>query len=436
MKKQRVTLWLLIAIITFSLILTGLPLALAQGGDAAPFDGKTFKGRIAYSADGNYNDEDDWAASAFALAIFAECGVKDKLVHFDYNCILPKTDPAWEDTHTTSVLGAAERYGYSKSVFHDCQKDLDGAVKSITKAINESSADNPLYYILAGPMEVPWMGIRASDPDKRKFVYCISHNRWNDGYSSADLVNHNKRHVIPLGITWIQITDQNQLLSTSRYGRAANPEEWRPWEWMNESDDPKVHFLPSRMEATTRADCSDSGMAYFLMTGDENVEIAEMRALLDDNRIPTPIARRSKVRMEAENFRTLDNYDVEYLNDRQVSQRINLKLASLTGGRIATPFDEPYTASSARYDVDVRYFDEEDGRCAYRLVVDGEPQGDAWKASGDDESWRTQTIPDVTISRGDEIMVEVRADGGEYGKLDYVQLNYRGASSTESASRP
>jgi hypothetical protein len=31
-----------------------------------PFDGKQFKGRIAYSADGNFNDEDDWAASPVA----------------------------------------------------------------------------------------------------------------------------------------------------------------------------------------------------------------------------------------------------------------------------------------------------------------------------------------------------------------------------------
>jgi hypothetical protein len=29
-----------------------------------------FKGRIAWSTDGNFNDEDDWAASPVALAIF------------------------------------------------------------------------------------------------------------------------------------------------------------------------------------------------------------------------------------------------------------------------------------------------------------------------------------------------------------------------------
>jgi hypothetical protein len=82
-----------------------------------PFDGKNVKGRIAYSGDGNHNDEDDWAASPVALAIFAEFGVKDKLVHFDYNSILPETNPEWEKQHETSVLGAAERYGYRKSTF-------------------------------------------------------------------------------------------------------------------------------------------------------------------------------------------------------------------------------------------------------------------------------------------------------------------------------
>ncbi len=93
-----------------------------------PYDSGRFQGRIAYSADGNHNDPDDWAASPVALAIFAECGLKDRLVHFDYNCILPQTNAEWEKTHAESVLGAAQRYGYDKSLFHDCRKNLDGTV--------------------------------------------------------------------------------------------------------------------------------------------------------------------------------------------------------------------------------------------------------------------------------------------------------------------
>jgi hypothetical protein len=58
------------------------------------------------------------------------------------------------------VLGAAERYGFSNSVFHDCRRYLDDAVANIARAINDSSADNPLYFVIAGPIEVPSLGIR------------------------------------------------------------------------------------------------------------------------------------------------------------------------------------------------------------------------------------------------------------------------------------
>src|SRR5262249_49805970 len=152
----------------------------AAGG---PFEKGRFQGRIAWSADGNHNDPDDWIASPMALAIFAECGVKDRLVHFDYNCILTQTNAEWERTHAQSVLGAAQQYGYDRSVFHDCQHAVEGAVASIARAINESSADNPLYFVIAGPMEVPFRGIEKAEVDKRKFVYCISHSNWNDGFA-------------------------------------------------------------------------------------------------------------------------------------------------------------------------------------------------------------------------------------------------------------
>ena len=297
-----------------------------------------FQGRIAYSADGNHNDEDDWAASPVALAIFAEFCAKEKLVHFDYNSILTKTDPEWEKIHETSILGAAERYGYRRSIFPDDRTDLDGAVSSIAQAINASSAGDPLYFIVAGPMEVPYMGIQKSDPRKRKFVYVISHSRWNDGFDTDYVYAYNKRSVIPSGITWVQITDQNRFLSTSGYGREAKPEEWAHWYWMRDSDDPNVRFLWDRMRVTTRADCSDAGMAYFLMTGDEESEIAKVRKLLEEKIVPTPITRREYARIEAENFLTLDNYELDYHNDRRISHRIAVKLSNIGKGSIRTPF--------------------------------------------------------------------------------------------------
>src|SRR6185369_14345364 len=104
------------------------------------------------------NDPDDWAASPLTLAILAEAGVKDRLVHFDYNSILTSSDPEYEVKHTDGVLGAAKNYGFEQSLFHDCRKDLDAAVASIAKAVNNSTVENPLYFIIAGPMEVPYLG--------------------------------------------------------------------------------------------------------------------------------------------------------------------------------------------------------------------------------------------------------------------------------------
>jgi len=401
---------------------------------AGPFDGKRFKGRIAYSADGNHNDEDDWAASPVALAIFAEFGVKDRLVHFDYNSILPDTKSEWEKMHETSVLGAVERYGYRTSIFHDCRKDLKAVVESIRNAINASSVDNPLYFIVAGPMQVAYLGIEKSDPEKRKFVYVISHSRWNDGYDLKYSFPHNKRSLIQRGIHWIQVADQNKFLSTTLFGKLATEEEWRSWLWMRDSDDPKIRFLWERMRATNKADCSDAGMAYFLVTGDEEGDIAKLKKLLDDNTIPAPINPRRHVRIEAENFVTLDGYEVEYRNDLEASHKINVRLANRTAGRIRTAFDEPYTAAGGRYDVQVRYLDGKVGRARFTFHVNGVAKGDPWSASNDDDRWRSHMIRDVNLNRGDELAMEVRGDSGDSGRLDYVQLTYKGPFSGSAAS--
>jgi hypothetical protein len=93
------------------LTLVALSLLWAPTGKAAdgrPFSHGRFQGRIAYSADGNHNDPDDWIASPVTLAILAEAGLKDRLVHFNYNCIMPLTNPDWERIHAESVLGAVD----------------------------------------------------------------------------------------------------------------------------------------------------------------------------------------------------------------------------------------------------------------------------------------------------------------------------------------
>jgi hypothetical protein len=409
--------------ILFAIVLVHLVPASPACAEDRPWASGRFAGRIAYSADGNHNDPDDWIASPMALAILAEAGLADRLVHFDYNSILTATDPAWEATNAEGILGAAERYGYDKSLFVDCRSDRDAAIAAIANAVNDSAADDPLYLIIAGPMEVPYLGIQKSDPAKRRFVYTISHSRWNDGFAAAYKFTVTKRSVIDEEILWVQIRDQNALLSFGRYGTPSPPDEFQPYFWMRDSRDDNVLYLWKRMLASTRPDPSDAGMAYFLATGDDQCNPKKLRRLLEDHESPRPVAARGVVRLEAENFRRLKGFEVEDASDRSASHRLYVKSSSATEtGRIETSFDEPYTADEGRYDVEVRFSASKSGGGRYQLSVQGAAIGPAWEESGAVDEWQSQTIPGVAIRRGDTIAVTVQGTRGGGGRLDYVEL--------------
>jgi hypothetical protein len=192
---------------------------------------------------------------------------------------------------------------------------------------------------------------------------------------------------------------------------------------MRDAKDPRVRFLWERLQVSTRPDPSDAGMAYFLMTGDEEADPAKLKRLLDDKVVPTPLKVRSRVRLEAENFRVLEHFAVEDRNDRNVSHRLQVaRTPGKNAGQIRTRFMEPFTAAKGRYDVDVRYSDERDRRCRFLLLVNGVRQGAAWESPGQGQGWTTHVLADVEIRSGDEIAVTAQGDSG---KLDYVQLNLR-----------
>ena len=400
--------------------------AALPAAQARPFENGQFKGRIAYSCDGNHNDPDDWIASPVALAIFAEAGLRDRVVHFDYNSILPLTNAEWEKTHAESVLGGAKHYGYDLRRFFDDRKDLDGAIASIVKAINASSAADPLYFIIAGPMEVPYRALQQADRSKLEHVYCISHSRWNDGYQPTYKFSFTKRSVIEQGVHWVQIKDQNRLLSHSKYGTPAKPGEFAPYFWMRDSKDPKVRFLWARMQVSTRPDPSDAGMAWFLVTGDEECDPAKLEQLLQDHRAPVRIAARSSVRIEAENFRHIEGFAVEDRHtDRTTSHRLAVRLDRPAGAKITSRFDEPFAQPSGRYDVEVRYSSEKGGAARFALFVDGTPRGAAWNAGSGDRQWESHVIAGVDLKFGGELAVNVE---GAAAWVDYVQLNPPGTA--------
>jgi CubicO group peptidase (beta-lactamase class C family) len=417
-----------------ALLLSGLSVILRPGAVAAagPFADGAFRGHIAWSCDGNHNDPDDWAASPVALAIFAEAGLKDRLVHFDYNCILPQTNPEWEQIHAESVLGTVDRYGYDRSRFHDCRKDLSRAVASIAQAINQATAEDPLYFIVAGPMEVPLLGIQQADPARRPYVYCISHSKWNDGYSVKYSYTNNKRDVIASGVNWVQIRDQNGLLSTSPYGRPATEDrEWAPWLWMRNSQHPRVRWLWDRLQVSTRPDPSDAGMAYFLVSGDESADPEKLQRLLDQQQVPPPVAARQSIRLEAENAVVLEGLTVQDRSDRTVSHRLDLEKAGQGAARMQLVFRQPYASQRSTYDLVVRYFDEPGETCRFVLSRSGVEVGEGWTSAGQGSGWLSHTLADVPLTQGDTL--ELRISGGKT-RLDYVQLDERAAEVSSSAA--
>jgi hypothetical protein len=405
--------------------------------EARPFINGRFHGRIAYSCDGNHNDPDDWIASPVALAILAKAGLKDRLVHFDYNCILPQTNPEWEKIHAESVLGAAERYGFDKALFFDCRRNRDAAVASIAEAINHSSADNPLYLIIAGPMEVPYQGIQRSDPARRQYVYCLSHSRWNDGFASSYKFTFTKRSVIEQDVHWVQIGDQNRLLSFGRYGQPATPPEFKPYFWMRDSNDANVRWLWERMVVSTRPDPSDAGMTWFLVTGDEECDPAKLKGLIEDSNRRAPVVERRQVRLEAENFRHLEGFALEDRNDRNASHRLSIKFDGNSAASVRTRLDEPFTGDAGHYDLHIRHLVEPGAQALWRFLVNGKSAGGEWRASNSGGQWVTHTIPGAPIRRGDELTVEVTAGGHGHRqtRLCATRAGSGGACSCKSGRR-
>jgi len=398
-----------------------LPLCASVQAQTGPWVEGALRGRIALSHDGNFNDEDDWAAFPVVIALLDAYGVTDKLVHVDFNNIIQASDARFEKEMTASVLVAADRYGIRPSVLHNCRTDLEGAVRSIRDAVSASSAENPLYYLLAGPMDVPYRGILAADPAKRRHVYCLSHSVWNDGFGKRRIQGRTKRDVIALGVHWIQVEPGDRLQYPGTPGSKSTPENWARFQWLRDSHDERLQWAYTRLQAVGRCDVSDATITYAFLTGDEQCDPRKLEVLLDKHEKPKPLTIRPTIRLEAENFAVLENFMPVY-GPRQVSQRLFVRRNHSGKAMIRTSFHEIYAAQSGHCEVAIRYHDQANGGATFVLHVNSVPQGPSWKSPAGDGAWKTHTIHDVALRVGDEIAVEVQSDSREEGDLDYVEL--------------
>jgi len=234
--------------------------------------------RIAISADGNPGaDSDDVGATPFTLAVLAKLGYQDNLVHYDFNNFLDfkRINPG-QNRMWLSAMGGQARWGFDASRFFDASIDPDSAVASLVEQINKSTAENPLYLIAAGPMELIFRALEASDSSAHQHVIIVSHHNYNEYYKPR-LWQRNWNDIQKLApdLGYLRIVDQN-----GSGGDGLKAKGMEAFKWLDEHKDPNLNWLYDRIFASHKPDVSDAGMATWLLGlngADEKITIDALR---------------------------------------------------------------------------------------------------------------------------------------------------------------
>lgn len=290
------------------------------------------RGRIAISSDGNEHDNDDWSATALSLAILGAKGIQDNVVLYTYsdhvwgsNLEWPKKEgvlSAYEQMKKSTLEGK-EYFGFNKTNFICAVDDPEKAYNEMAKAINESSEDNPLFIVAAGPMQVVGEGINRAKVDKRKYVTLITHSSWNNEHADRPYVSGEQTYVESKhtgwtfdeirttfepkdkgGINLVYISDQNggedyeglrapiENFDWIKTSKARNDKHYKKgsWDWLysrletcikdNNLDwygDPNWNKVKSKS-----FDASDAGMIVFLLTGVEKTNPELVKEIMED----------------------------------------------------------------------------------------------------------------------------------------------------------
>lgn len=209
-----------------------------------------------------------------SLALLRAAGLADRLVHYAHSCDLVRgsriSERAERERHYLMQVACdvtARRWGgYDSLVFFDALWQQEETVKDLAKAINASSAENPLWIIEAGEPDIIALALEVADNDKSQFVKVITHHPAND--NAGDF--YTWKQLLDFGVEEVRIPDQNTNLKVdlSQWDWAKNHVDPRiQWVWMlgkiAEVDD-VVKFQKGKW------DCSDAGMVLYWITGATN----------------------------------------------------------------------------------------------------------------------------------------------------------------------
>lgn len=266
-------------------------------------------GRIAFSSDGNLHDSDDWGATAFSLAFLHYAGLENRFVHYDYNNHLGQSRKSWEEIMDDAAKGGAKRFKLDVSKVFNDQIEKEAAIANFVKEAKKSSKNNPLWFICAGPMQMPYDLIAATPANKRQYIYAISHSKWNEEHSHSESIKtwDDMKKDFPT-VTYYNIIDQNKSNGEDDFQSHINNWQWlkeslsENWQWLYNIDDTyQVDNLEHWKSNTEKHfDISDAGITYWLITGGPNggndkAGWKEVKALFEnkaiENKTVTPLIK-------------------------------------------------------------------------------------------------------------------------------------------------
>ncbi|WP_211298230.1 hypothetical protein [Polaribacter glomeratus] len=153
--------------------------------------------------------------------------------------------------------------GFDTLTFFDAKWQLEQTIKDLTKAINISSDENPLWIIEAGEPDIIGFALDASKKEKHKYVKVITHHPAND--NAGDF--YKWQQILDFGIEEVRIPDQNINLKVN----------FEDWDWAKNHKDERLQqvWIQGKIAENDNVvkfqkgkwDCSDAGMVLYWITG-------------------------------------------------------------------------------------------------------------------------------------------------------------------------
>lgn len=356
-------------------------------------------GRIAYTADGNAHDQDDWAATPASLSIISAAGLQDALVHYDYNDNTADHTDVFPMSFTQemrdSVANAVYFFGYdtqdlvgetTDSIFYDVSLYEQNAIDHLASEIEKSTEEDPLYIILGGPAEIVYQAMEKAEKGK-EYVIVVSHSQWNewaeaDGTWCQRGLKDGLHTLEQCGVTiedgnLIRIQDQNavtvgnektpMLCITSDKTKAEQTEEdinslYAAVQWMKDAENPGLNYIYQRLidmtkeeDDTDKCDMSDAGMMLYLLDGLQENDYSTLKEWYDQHDFLDADKRIEKTLTKDQ--LNNDVLEVAYLDVIEVNAGDEVQLPAAV--EITLGDNETILEASVQWDADETAFEKE-----------------------------------------------------------------------------